>query len=51
MWLARIACTGAECDEELEVVVEELDDLDRLACRCGYGFVLISLGEAELVTP
>ena len=48
MWIARIACSGAECDEEIDVVVEDLDELDRLACRCGYGVVVISVGEAEL---
>jgi hypothetical protein len=46
--LARIHCS--DCPEEVEVLVDELDELDGLVCECGYGFVLESVEEAELVS-
>lgn len=49
MWLAHVICSGAECPEELEVVIDDLSELDRLNCDCGYGFALLSLSEVELV--
>lgn len=51
IWLAHIICSGRDCLEELEVVIAELDELDRLGCDCGHGFVLLSISEVELVTP
>ena len=51
MWLAHVVCSGRDCFEELEVVVDALDDVDRLGCECGHGFVLLSISEVELVTP
>lgn len=50
MFEVHIACSGQDCDEELEVLVDELGELDGLSCECGYGFVLLSLGEVELVS-
>jgi hypothetical protein len=47
MFEAYVACSN--CPEEIEVVIDELGELDGLVCDCGYGFVLISLGEVELV--
>ena len=38
-----IGCSA--CPEEMEVVVEELDDVDSLACECGYGYVILGVGE------
>lgn len=51
MWLAHVICSGRECTEELELMVEELDALDRLGCECGYGFAVLSLSTVELVGP
>ena len=51
MYEARIFCSGAECDEEIEVFVEDLRELDRFACECGYGFVVLSISEVELDRP
>ncbi len=47
----HIECSGQDCAEELEIVVDELDELDGLSCDCGHGFVLLSLGEVELISP
>ena len=49
MWLAHMICSGLDCVEELEVVVADLDELDRFNCGCGYGFALLGLAEVELV--
>jgi hypothetical protein len=51
VWIAHVICSGRDCDEELEVVIAELEELDRLGCDCGHGFVLLSISEVELVTP
>jgi hypothetical protein len=45
MFLARIVCSDSECTEELEVSVESLDELDGYVCECGFGFVLLEVGE------
>ena len=47
MFVVVIGCSA--CPEETEVVVSELDDVDALACECGYGYVI--LGIAELAEP
>jgi hypothetical protein len=46
MWMAHVACSGADCTEELEIIVDTLDELDRVNCECGYGFLVLSLSEA-----
>ena len=48
MFVAHIHCS--DCPEEIEVLVEDLGELDGLSCECGYGFVLESVEEAELIT-
>ena len=45
MFLARIQCSDPECESELELVLEELDELHGLVCDCGYGFVLASVSD------
>jgi hypothetical protein len=47
MWQVRVACSG--CDEDSEVVVAELDDVDRQACPCGYSYVVLSVSAFEPV--
>ncbi len=49
MYLARIVCSHGECTEEIELIVEGLEELDEGACPCGYGFVLVSVAQVELV--
>ena len=45
MLLAKIDCSDPECDEDLEIVIEDLAELGGLVCECGYGFVLTSVSE------
>ncbi len=49
MWIAHVICSGPECTEELELVLESLDELERINCECGYGLSVLSISEAELV--
>jgi hypothetical protein len=49
VFVARIVCSGRNCSEELELVVEDLDELEGFPCRCGYGFVLVEVGEVQPV--
>jgi len=48
MWIAHVICSGQECTEELEIVVDTLDELEQLNCECGFGFAVLSVAEAEL---
>lgn len=47
MWQVTVVCSS--CAEEAEVVVEDLDDVDREVCECGYSYVVLSVAEFEPV--
>ena len=47
MWQVTVACSG--CEEETEVVVEELDHVDREVCPCGYSYVVLTVASFEPV--
>lgn len=47
MWQVLVACSG--CPEEAEVVVQELDDVDREVCPCGCNYVVLSVSSFEPV--
>jgi hypothetical protein len=47
MFQVLVACSG--CEEEAEVVVGELDDVNREACPCGYSYVVLTVSEFEPV--
>lgn len=47
MWQVRVVCS--DCAEENEVLVEDLDDVEREACPCGYSYVLLSVSSFEPV--
>jgi hypothetical protein len=47
MWQVAVFCSG--CAEESEVVVADLDDVERAACPCGYSFVILSVASFEPV--
>lgn len=47
MWQVAVYCSG--CAEEAEVVVKDLDDVEREACPCGYSYVLLSVASFEPV--
>ena len=45
MWQVRVACSA--CAEEAEAIVEELDDVEREVCPCGYSYVILSVSGFE----
>lgn len=47
MFQVLVACSS--CPEETEVVVEELDNVDREICPCGYNYVVLAVSEFEPV--
>lgn len=47
MFQVLVACSS--CPEETEVVVENLDDVDREVCPCGYSYVVLAVSEFEPV--
>jgi hypothetical protein len=47
MWQVTVFCSG--CTEESEFVVEDLDQVEREACGCGYSFVVLSVASFEPV--
>lgn len=46
MWQVAVHCSG--CAEETEVVVADLDDVEREVCPCGYSVVVLSVANFEL---
>jgi hypothetical protein len=49
MWVAHLICSDGECTDELELVVADLDEVERVGCACGHSFVLVSVSDVELV--
>jgi len=47
MFQVLVACSS--CAEESEVLLEELDDVDREVCPCGYGYVVLTVSNFEPV--
>jgi hypothetical protein len=45
MWQVAVFCSG--CAEETEVVVKDLDEIEREACPCGYSYVVLSVAGFE----
>jgi hypothetical protein len=49
MWVVHLLCSDDDCDDELELVVAELEEAERVGCVCGHAFVWVSVSQAELV--
>jgi hypothetical protein len=49
MWQVTVACSCSGCEEETEVFVEELDEVDREVCPCGYSYVVLTVAGFEPV--
>lgn len=47
MWQVTVLCS--DCAEEVEVVVADLDDIEREVCPCGYSYVARSVASFEPV--
>lgn len=46
MWVVDLVCSDDECAQEIELLVADLDEVDRIACECGCAFVTLSVAEA-----
>jgi hypothetical protein len=47
--MLQVTVVCCSCAEESDVVVENLDDVDREVCPCGYSYVVLSVAEFEPV--
>lgn len=47
MFEITVVCSA--CNEETEVVVNDLDAIEHEVCECGYSFVVLSVAEFESV--
>jgi len=47
MFQVLVACSS--CEEETEVLVEDLEAVDREVCPCGYSYVVLAVSEFEPV--
>jgi len=47
MWQVTVVCSS--CAKESEVLIEDLDDVEREVCECGYSFMVLSVAEFEPV--
>jgi ribonuclease PH len=47
MLQVNVVCSS--CAEESDVLVEDLDAVEREVCECGYSFVVLSVAEFEPV--
>lgn len=45
MWQMTVVCSG--CAEEYEVAVEDVDDVEREVCPCGYSVIVLSVAAFE----
>jgi hypothetical protein len=46
VWVIDLVCSDDECAQEIELLVADLDEADRIACECGCALVTLSVAEA-----
>ncbi len=47
--MLQVTVVCSSCAEESDVLVEDLDQVGREACACGYSYVILSVAEFEPV--
>lgn len=47
--MLQVTVVCSSCAEETDVVVEDLDAVEREVCPCGYSYVVLSVAEFEPV--
>jgi len=47
MWIVTTVCSDDACAAEVEFVVDSLEEVDALACECGYSVVSLSVASFE----
>ena len=49
MFQVELVCSDPRCDAEVTLVVEELDEVEALACECGHGLLAVRIEGFEPV--
>jgi hypothetical protein len=49
MFQVELVCSDPRCDSELTVWVDELGEVEAVACDCGHGFVTVRIEGFEPV--
>lgn len=47
--MLQVTVVCSSCTEETDVVVEDLEAVEREVCPCGYSYVVVSVAEFEPV--
>jgi hypothetical protein len=47
--MLQVTVVCSSCAEESDVLVEDLDNVGREVCLCGYSYVILSVAEFEPV--
>jgi hypothetical protein len=47
MWQVTVVCSDDRCAEVLEVFVDDLDEVEAVACECGYAVVVLGVARFE----
>ena len=47
--MLQVTIVCSSCAEETDVVVEDLDAVEREVCECGYSYVVVAVAEFEPV--
>jgi hypothetical protein len=47
MWIVEVVCSDSDCDEVIELLVEDLDEVDRAVCACECSVVTLRVTSFE----
>lgn len=47
MWLIQVTCSDPACEEDFEVMVDELEEVERVVCACEHGVLVLSVSHFE----
>jgi hypothetical protein len=47
MFVVELHCSDPGCEAEMTFWVDDLDEVEALACECGYGLVTVRVEGAE----
>jgi hypothetical protein len=49
MWIVEVICSDPKCAALEEVVVADLDEVERAACECGCSYVVVAVASFTAV--
>lgn len=47
MWLIQVTCSDPACGEDFEVLVEDLHEVEQVACECEHCVVVLGVSHFE----